>query len=181
MHPNIEKRMALAKERLESPDHTDAFRSLPFIMYGSNLKVPMHYALTINEICFEDIVYEENVELRSFLLSKYGFDKFIRNGGGECVKKAVDENDDQTSSIWKVKFNERGSEKEIFFIKLINSTVNPSAIDLTEEEKVNNGYTKEGFSIYVETIPHANFETMWDAVGWGFAKKPGEYCPEESA
>lgn len=143
-------------------------------LFGIN--VPWEYMLGINELSATDIIEEQNAEVRMALIRALGFDKFVQQGGGQLVREP-DENDYQDGSIYMLEFN----NQKAYFLKLINQTIEPGAEELNEQQRVACGLTADGRQIYVLGIPHNDFKTIRDAIGWTWELGEGEYWPDVEA
>lgn len=143
-------------------------------LFGIN--VNWEYVLGINALCAQDIIEEQNADIRMALIRALGFDKFIQQGGGKLIREP-DADDYQDGSIYLLELN----NQQAYFLKLINQTIEPGTEELTEEQRVASGLTADGRKIYVLGIPHNDFKTIRDAIGWTFGLGEGEYWPDVEA
>jgi hypothetical protein len=152
------------------------------LVYG--VKIPKEYVFgfdawckdhktgIVNPIGAQVITEEENAEVRTAMIRLYGFDNFIKYGGGKLVLEG--QVNDWTGAIYELEFNKR----KMHYLKMINRTIEPGSEKLTEEQRISSGLTKDGYKIYVKGIPLDEWKSIADAVAWTFGanKQPdGSY------
>jgi hypothetical protein len=141
--------------------------------------VPMPYIIGCNNLIVPDVINEPNMEVRTRLIQLYGdldtgwgVTAFLRDGGGRLIKEPK-KGDYQDAAIYELDIEGIKS----YWLKLINKTPVFGYEKMTEEQRIKNGLSKDGCKIYISQIPHGDFETLYDAVGFTFGKGPGEYKP----
>lgn len=122
----------------------------------------------LKELTVEDILDQTNIETRRLFISKYGTHKFLRDGGAT----AVTEEDARGYQI--VQFPVEDSSW--YFLKMINSTLEPVESGIPRSGMVDGGMTDEGYKIYFLRLPKLLIDegniTNEKAVAWSFNSKP---------
>lgn len=142
-----------------------------FIIFHG-IKIPVYDWLNYKYITVDRILKEENMEVRRVLIALKGVEEFLQEGGAQPVT----EEDSRGYQIVKVPVD----DAEWYFLKMVNSTLEPTAMQsVTRAGVVGGQINEEGYKIYFLRLPTwlAEKEDLSneDAVVWSFQgcrKKP---------
>lgn len=119
-----------------------------YALYGD--LVPEHFVLRPDEITVDEIDYEQNRQVRHFLLERYGRERYVQNSGAQVVAS------DRWGTLYR---REVPGREPICFVRVTNATPEPD------------GSYKE----YLLRVP-PGCETPLEAVAWTFQMPPDEYA-----
>lgn len=104
-----------------------------------------------------------------------GLERFLREGGGEVVKKATNVNDNQTAEI--IEFGVNG--QKMYYMKYRNCTPEPNWQEMSLQERAAKGLDEYGCKVELsEWEAPQDGLSMLDEVGRTFGLKPGVYRPK---
>ncbi len=146
------------------------------------VRIPLEWAIAIDYMVPQDFGDIDNLEVRTALLRYYcnkhydgQISEFIRHGGGRVVLSGnAEDGDYQYGEILEFIWN----GESMYFLKLINRTVEPGSEKLLEDQRLKQGLTKDGFKVYLLGIPVDKYKSVRDAVAWTFGaekNKKGDF------
>lgn len=150
-------------------------------IFGSGVSMPtkllIMHGLKLGEI--DDILNEPNAEVRRHLITFYGVERFLRDGGAEEFLGPKGPDDYQFARVLRLTFGDtpgrRGSNEpeEYFYVEMINQTIEPGAENMTVEQRLAANLDEEGRKKYYNLILPEQAKaakSMWDIEAWTFGR-----------
>lgn len=94
------------------------------LKYNGSIDIPFHYIWNYDKLTAKQILQENNVEIRRFLIQLMGTDRFLFEGGAEEQAK------DEYGTILTLRFD----DAEFYYVEVINSTKSYVDANITEKQ-----------------------------------------------
>lgn len=119
------------------------------------VQVPDSYVIERPEtITIHDIDTERNREVKRIKIERYGYERFMKDGGAKKVAE------DETGTLWRRKLNAHGGEN-LFMVEVVNGSPEPDGT----------------FKHYWLRVP-PTVTSAKEAVAWTYRLRKDEYKPK---